>query len=121
MGRAEGTIKQLIEAKVDLKTLLLATIAMVVSRGTCDLEDILSLQKFAIEQCKDEANPIDEVNKKIGTIDIQIKEMNVNIDNLSKLIPSKETIVPDENIKEEGTAEGEVGPKIASEKIEETK
>ena len=126
-GRAEGTVKQLIGEKRNVETLLWATIGMMVARGTCDLEEILKLHDFTKEQVPESKSELEKIKSQMDLdrletkmINAGIKSMQCTIDKIEKqLIPKKEDIIPEKDIiKEEGTAEGEIGHKVAKEKID---
>ena len=126
-GRAEGTVKQLIGEKRNVETLLWATIGMMVARGTCDLEEILKLHDFTKEQVPESKSELEKIKSQMDLdrletkmINAGIKSMQCTIDKIEKqLIPKKEDIVQEKDIiREEGTAEGEIGPKAAKEKID---
>ncbi len=79
--RAKGTINRAWDDEIDIK----AVIAMIVSRGVCDLEDITALNAYITEQKKEK-----------GTTDkfVQIVE---TVDKLTELV--KKTTEKNESLK----------------------
>ena len=84
-GRAEGTVKQIVDNKCDLKALVYATIGMVVARGTCEIEDIFKLMKFVEENISLE-NEIAAANAKEVALNNRIAGLEDVVGELQDLI-----------------------------------
>ena len=105
--RAKAEIKTLRSKEVDIK----AVIGMVVSRGVCDLEDILALNDYIVKQ-KEELKEVDKfvqivekvnaierhlakdesLRKSISELTVSFDELKEKINNIEKQIDEKEKV-----------------------------